>query len=93
MIVISDPVDIASTGQVRVVVCSTKISKPKRDVDVELPWAADGKSLTRLRERTIAVCDWIDCIPVAGIMPDDYAGILKRAKLEEVLSHAKSHLS
>src|SRR5437764_831477 len=59
MIVATRRTDILRTGKVLAVVCSTDFKEPLiPDLEVRLPSHPEGKCSTRLREDTVAVCDW-----------------------------------
>ncbi len=67
MIVATRRVDLMRTGQVVVVVCSTAFAEPLLPEEVRLPFEPDGRCVTKLRQDTVAVCDWVATLPVAEI--------------------------
>lgn len=82
MIVVNRQVDIARTGQVFAVVCSTDFDPPVRDIEVELPHDTDRPSVTRLPRPTVAVCNWTTTYRVADIRVT--AGIIPAHLLREI---------
>src|SRR4051812_12076416 len=64
MIIMSRQPDIKRTRQVFAVVCSTTFKEPIEPSEVRLPFDPEGRGLTRLREDTVAVCDWTTLFPV-----------------------------
>jgi mRNA-degrading endonuclease toxin of MazEF toxin-antitoxin module len=77
MIVVSRRTDLLRTGQVFAVVCSTTFREPIEPDEVRLPFAADGRCVTRLREDTVAVCSWTtpfaaaDIAETGGLVPTE----------------------
>ncbi len=57
-IVASRRTEILRTGSLIAVVCSTRFGDPLEPMEVRLPADPEGRSITRLREDTVAVCDW-----------------------------------
>jgi mRNA-degrading endonuclease toxin of MazEF toxin-antitoxin module len=83
MIVVSRRVDILRTGQVVAVVCSTSFQEPlKADVEVRLPSDPAGHCGTRLREDTVAVCDWTVELPASAI--GETGGLVPISTLREI---------
>ncbi len=82
MIVTSRRTDILRTGQVFAVVCSTDFPEPPGPGEVLLPSDPDGHSLTHLRKRTVAVCDWTTPFPVSAI--EETGGLVPTALLREI---------
>ncbi len=60
--------EIQSEGLVRVVAISTQFEEAPPEVQVELPWNAQGTAKTQLRKPSWAVCTWIISVPVASIL-------------------------
>jgi mRNA-degrading endonuclease toxin of MazEF toxin-antitoxin module len=51
-----------------VVVClSTSETSPAPEHCVELPWAPNGSCPTRLKQRTVAVCNWLRVMPFVDL--------------------------
>ena len=86
MIVTSRRADIIRTGEVFAVVCSTDFYEPLRAVEVRLPSDPEGRSVTRLKQETVAVCDWTTSFPVDHIRQT--AGLVPTALLREICERA-----
>ena len=86
MVVLSRRTDINRTGQVFAVVCSTKFHDPPAPAEVTLPSRPDGMTATRLREPTVAVCDWTTPFAAADIA--ETAGVVPSSILREICRRA-----
>lgn len=83
MIVASRRTDIMRTGQFLAVVCSTSFHEPLVEgVEVRLPSDPEGKCCTRLKEDTVAVCDWIVSLDEDEI--SETGGLVPIALLREI---------
>lgn len=81
MIVVNRGSDINRDRRVVAVVCSTDFVEPLGPGEVLLPSDPDGRVRTRLKSRTVAVCDWIVAFEADAIIPDEgtVAGALLQA--------------
>ncbi len=86
MVAVNSRTDIVRTGVVAAIVCSTSFARPLLADEVELPSDPEGRSITRLREATVAVCNWRAEIPHASI--DQIGGIIPTASLREICRKA-----
>jgi hypothetical protein len=79
---------VSPDGQrVVVVACTTKCAEPLH-ADLEpLPWNADGKSATRLKKPTAAVCSWIAEVEVSAVVAH---GEVSAERLRAVLTKVKA---
>jgi hypothetical protein len=76
MIVATRRTELVRTGQFLAVVCSTDFDEANPcDSEIELPSHPEGRCATRLRKRTVAICDWTTILDVkdvketAGLVP------------------------
>ena len=58
-VVVSTEVDVAGQKGVAAVAVTTSFTDPPPPAHLELPWDPFGRSSTRLRRRSAAVCNWI----------------------------------
>jgi hypothetical protein len=86
MIVASRRVDIVRTGQVFAVVRSTDIREPIGPDEVRLPSDPEGRGVTKLRQDTVAVCNWTTPFPVDQIART--GGLVPTALLREICEKA-----
>jgi hypothetical protein len=56
-------VDILKGSPIAAIGCSTRFAEPLGPTEILLPSDPEGHSGTRLREPTVAVCDWIEEFP------------------------------
>lgn len=82
MIVATRRVDILRTGSLFAVVCSTSFGDPLEPTEVRLPSDPDGRCITRLRQDTVAVCDWTMEFEVEGIR--ETGGLVPAPLLREI---------
>lgn len=82
MVAVTRVADIRRTGQVLAVVCSTDFELPLRPKEVLLPSEPDGKSVSRLRRPTVAVCDWTVFFPAEDV--NETGGFIPGALLREI---------
>lgn len=83
MIVTTPRMEIARTRKIFAVVCSTQFADPiDPELEVELPFREDGKGCTKLREQTVAVCDWTVVFDLADIK--ETAGLVSGHILKEI---------
>lgn len=89
-VVVTPDADIRADGEVWVVAISTQLDDAPADAQVELPWQRGGHPRTGLKERSAAVCTWMEKVSVtaiqavAGVVPGrQLLGILTRIHLPE----------
>jgi mRNA-degrading endonuclease toxin of MazEF toxin-antitoxin module len=73
----------APESSVLVVAVSTRLDASAPEVSVELPWQRDRHPKTGLRERCVAVCNWLDRVELKDIQ--EYAGVVPGKQLLEIL--------
>ena len=79
MMIASPVKDINSGKPLVVVVCSTiKEGQIRLPDEIEPPSDPEGKCVTRLKERTVAVCNWVDSLSPKKILSTD-GGIVPTA--------------
>jgi mRNA-degrading endonuclease toxin of MazEF toxin-antitoxin module len=66
-----------------VVGISTRINEAPIEEQIELPWNANGTSMTKLRQRCTAVCSWIEPIKETDII--EYGGVVPPGHLLQIL--------
>jgi mRNA-degrading endonuclease toxin of MazEF toxin-antitoxin module len=86
MVVTSRRADLIRTDQVFAVVCSTDFREPLEPDEVRLPSNPEGRCVTRLREDTVAVCNWTTPIPVDQIQRT--GGLVPTTLLREICRKA-----
>src|SRR5438552_7296188 len=59
-VVVTPDADIRADGEVWVVAISTQLDQAPAEAQVELPWDRRGHPRTGLRERSAAVCTWME---------------------------------
>lgn len=74
------------TKQVFAVVCSTDFKEPPLSEEVRLPSDPEGLSVTKLRQDTVAVCDWTATFPVSQIQ--ETGGLVPTSLLREICEKA-----
>jgi len=87
MIVVSRRTDIVKTGQVFAVVCSTEFVDPSSEEEVLLPSHEEGRSVTKLRKPTVAVCDWTTTLALGEVQGT--GGLVPIPLLREICGKAK----
>jgi len=87
MIVATRRTELIRTGQFLAVVCSTDVNADGlHPSEVELPSHAEGRCSTRLRRRTVAVCDWTTTLAVEDVR--DTGGVVPATLLREICIRA-----
>lgn len=81
-VIISSDDEIQTGADVWVVAITTRVDQAP-DVEVALPWHAQGHPRTGLNERCVAVCSWRVRIPVTSIQ--GYAGVVPGKQLLQIL--------
>jgi len=68
MIVVSSGTEIAREGFVRAIVCSTLFTTTSlQPNEIRLPYQDQGRCVTRLKDPTVAVCDWTVRLPIDDV--------------------------
>lgn len=84
-LVILTPTDAIDPARVvQCVAITTRLDVAPAEVQVELPWHAQGHPRTGLKERCAAVCTWLVEVPLAGI--ESYAGTVPARQLLQILT-------
>ena len=79
---------ITADGMATVVAVTSQTSAAPPDVSVAIPWHRNGHPRTKLKKPSVAVCTWIDRVPLAVIQPT--AGrvpIVSMKRITEILNH------
>lgn len=84
VVVVSPTRDLLPGGTALVVVVSTDVVGTPAENAVALPAAADGSAPTGLRQPCVAVCDWLEVLPVAAL--DAPRGAVPAGVLAVILS-------
>ena len=86
-VIVTPDSEIRDDGEVWVVAISTQIGAASPEAEVELPWDRRGHARTKLKERSAAVCTWMEKVSVASIR--EYAGIVPGRQLLEIQKRLK----
>ncbi len=89
-ILISSEADTPPGQPFLVVVVTTTFPKPLPETHVELPWDPHRRGVTKLGERSAAVCDWFEKVPRDAI--HSVGGIVPPPKLKEILMRVHTYL-
>ena len=93
MVILTSTAEIERTGLAFVVVCSSKFTEPVRDDEVLLPGGIGvNRSITKLKKPTVAICGWKRLIPVGGIRPEDYGGVVPTHLVIEIYRKIGIHI-
>lgn len=84
VVVVTATRDIQPGAKVTGVGVSTDIAGTQAEIAVLLPWSPDGSARTGLYEPCVAVCNWLEEVPVAGL--DEPCGSVPPAILKEILA-------
>src|SRR5689334_9538120 len=80
--------DIRADGDVVLVAITGSVNAAPAEMQVALPWHAQGQTGTRLTKPSVAVCNWVFTSPVAKIQ--SYGGIVPARQLLQILDKIKS---
>ena len=83
-VVLTTAEEIEAGEPIVVAVVSTQFQLAKPEDQVELPWAPLGNTLTRLKKRCVAVCNWVEEIKESDI--SEYGGMVPAAELTAILT-------
>jgi hypothetical protein len=83
-VIVTPDAEIQPDGEVWVVAISTQFDAAPAEDQVELPWDRRGHPKTKLKERCVAVCSWMEKVRVANIQ--EIAGIVPSRQLLDILS-------
>ncbi len=80
--------EIASEDVVVCVVCSHTSAEvyPRKDSWIEIPHHPDGRTRTRLRKSTVALCEWIEQFKKADAQAADMGGIIPPGVLLRIIN-------
>ena len=71
IVVITATDEIVLDGPIVGVAVSTLVSVPVPDEHIELPWQPQGHPATRLRRRSVAVCNWLVEVHFSELEPTE----------------------
>jgi mRNA-degrading endonuclease toxin of MazEF toxin-antitoxin module len=83
LIILTATEEIQEDGPVQCVSISSQLDQAPAELQVELPWHAQGHPRTGLRERCSAVCNWLVELPVSAI--ESYGGTVPGKQLLQIL--------
>ncbi len=86
MVVTTRRIDIVRGKPIVAVVCSTHFREPPEPNEILIPSDPEGAVVTRLREKTVAVCDWLVTLQSDEIK--ETGGMVHSALLREICSKA-----
>lgn len=86
-VIVTPNADIRADGEVWIVAISTHLDAAPAEAQVELPWTRQGHPRTGLRERSAAVCTWMEKVSVASIQ--EAAGMVPGRQLLDILTRIK----
>lgn len=75
-VILSPTEEIRPDGEVVLVAITGSVNAAPAEIQVALPWHAQGQTATRLTKPSVAVCTWVFTSPVTkiqssgGIVPD-----------------------
>ena len=75
LIIATRRVDFLKGSKIAAIGCSTDFIEPLTATEIRLPFDSDGKTVTGLRQATVAVCDWVEAFPpgtrfeIGGMVP------------------------
>lgn len=73
---------IVADGFVAVAAVTSALDQAPADVTIELPWHRDGHPRTKLRKRSVVICNWLEPVAVAeirgseGLVPEDRLALI-----------------
>jgi mRNA-degrading endonuclease toxin of MazEF toxin-antitoxin module len=82
-VVLTATEEIATSDLIAVVAVSTAVSESPREHCVELPWHRQHHPRTRLSERCVAVCNWVEAVPKEAV--EITGGVVPGKPLLEIL--------
>ena len=83
VVIVTATSEIPHASQLTVVGITGEFSSPLEQDEVDLPWRADGKGLTKLTKECVAKCSWIRQIKKSDILEEK--GIVPLPLMEEII--------
>ncbi len=83
--------EILSEDAIVGVVCSHTSAEvhPRKDTWIEIPHSPDGRTRTKLRKSTVALCEWIEEFKKSDAQAADMAGIVPPGILLRIINLVK----
>jgi mRNA-degrading endonuclease toxin of MazEF toxin-antitoxin module len=82
-VIVTPTEEIRPDGDVVLVAITGSIHAAPDEMQVALPWQAQGQTRTRLNKPSVAVCNWVFASPVSSIQ--SYGGIVPDRQLLQIL--------
>jgi mRNA-degrading endonuclease toxin of MazEF toxin-antitoxin module len=82
-VIVTPTEEIRPDGDVVHVAITGSVNAVPAEMQVVLPWQAQGRTKTRLTKPSVAVCNWIFTSPVSNIQ--NYGGIVPDRQLLQIL--------
>jgi mRNA-degrading endonuclease toxin of MazEF toxin-antitoxin module len=82
-VIVTPTEEIRPDGQVVLVAISSSMNAAPAEMQVALPWHAQGQARTQLNKPSVAVCTWIFISPVSKIQ--SYGGMVPDRQLLQIL--------
>jgi mRNA-degrading endonuclease toxin of MazEF toxin-antitoxin module len=82
-IIVTPTEEIRPDGDVVLVAITGSVNAAPAEMQVALPWQAQGQARTRLTKPSVAVCSWIFTSPVSTIQ--SYGGMVPDRQILEIL--------
>jgi mRNA-degrading endonuclease toxin of MazEF toxin-antitoxin module len=86
-VIVTPDGNIRDDGEVWVVAISSQLHEAPAEVQVELPWDRRGHPRTKLKQRSAAVCTWMEKVAVTSIQ--GVGGTIPGRQLLEILTRIK----
>ena len=86
-VVLSSDAWISGGGDLVLAPITSRISTPRPPTEVPISWDPKGHRRTSLVKPSVAVCDWLNTIPVADI--GNVVGVCSLKELSEILKQIK----
>lgn len=82
-VILTPTEEIRLDGEVVLVAISGSVNAAPAEMQVALPWQAQGRTATRLTKQSVAVCTWVFTSPVSRIQ--SYGGIVPDRQMLQIL--------
>jgi len=82
-VILTPTEEITPDGEVILVAISGRTDVAPPEMQVELPWQAQGHTRTRLNKPAVAVCTWLFKRPVATIK--SFGGVVPARQMLEII--------
>lgn len=82
-VIVTPTEEISADGDVLLVAITGNVAAASAEVQVALPWHAQGQVGTRLNKPSVAVCSWIFTSPVSKIQ--SYGGMIPDRQMLQIL--------